>query len=63
MEVMMIWYNSWVEMRSHGKLTSSDLSSPPPHHCNVLAWVTNFLIVTLQQSTQKLLSFFGGGCE
>ena len=43
MEVMMIWYNSWVEMRSHGKLTSSDLSSPPPHHCNVLASVTKGL--------------------
>ena len=30
MQVMMIWYNSWVEMRSHGKLTSFDLSLPAP---------------------------------
>ena len=36
MEMMMICYNSWVEMRSHGKLTSSDHSSfpaPAPLQC------------------------------
>ena len=63
MEVMMIWYNSWVEMRSHGKLTSSDLSSPAPAPLQCPGMGDKFVNCDFATIDAKALEFFWGGGE